>query len=65
MSAHRKFGNHSPIKKLLTKIGDSYQTYINYYKTHAMATHYDGIGDTSGSNSENHNMDANDSGRYK
>ena len=33
-----------PIKKILNKIGDSYQTYVNYYKTHAMATHYGGIG---------------------
>ena len=35
---------HSPIKKILNKIGDSYQTYVNYYKTHTMATHYGGIG---------------------
>ena len=49
----------SPIKKILNKIGDSCQTYINYYKTQALATHYGGIGDTSMSNSENHNMDAN------
>ena len=28
----------------MNKIGDSYHTYINYYKTHAMATHYGGIG---------------------
>ena len=32
--------------------------YINYYKTHAMATHYGGIGDTSMSNSKHHDMDA-------
>ena len=52
---------HFPIKRLLTKIEDSYQTYINYYKTHAMATHYGGIVDTSMSNSKHHDMDANDS----
>ena len=34
----------SPIKKILNKIGDSYQTYINYHKTQAMATCYRGIG---------------------
>ena len=47
------------MKKILNKIGDSFQTYINYYKTHAMATHYSRIGDTSISNSENHDIDAN------
>ena len=51
----------SPIKKLLIKIGDSYQTCINYYKTHTMATHYGSIGDTSVSNSDHHDMDANGS----
>ena len=61
MSAFWWLWTHSPIRKLLTKIGDFYQTYINYYKTYAMATHYGGIGDTSVSNSEHHNMDANDS----
>ena len=61
MSPHRRLWTCSPIKKLLTKIGDSYQTYINYYKAHAMATCSGGIGDTSMSNSEHHDMDANDS----
>ena len=61
MSARRMLWTHSPIKKLLTKIRDSYQTYIDYYKTHAMATRYSGIGDTSMSNSKHHDMDAYDS----
>ena len=60
MSTCQWLWTHSPIKKILNKIGDSCQTYINYYKTHAMVTHYGGIGDTSMSNSEHHNMDAND-----
>ena len=60
MSAHWQLQTCSPIKKILNKIGDSCQTYINYYKTHAMATHHGGIGDTSISNSEHHDMDAND-----
>ena len=34
---------HSPIKKILNKLGDSYNTYINYHKTLTMATHYGGI----------------------
>ena len=58
MSACQRLWTHSPIKKILNKIGHSCQTYINYYKTHAMATCYGGIGDISMSNSENHDMDA-------
>ena len=60
MSAHPRLWTHSPIKKILNKIGDSCQTYINYYKIHTMATHFGGIGGTSMNNSENHDMDAND-----
>ena len=46
MSACLKLWTHSPIKKILNKIGDYSQTHINYYKTHAMATCYRGIGKT-------------------
>ena len=38
---------HSPIKRLFNKLENSIQTYINYHKTHAMATHFGGVGDTS------------------
>ena len=34
----------SHFKSVLNKIGDSYQTYINTYKTHPMATHHRGAG---------------------
>ena len=44
MSAHCHFWMHSPLKKVLHKLEDSYNTYINSYKTHAMATHYGGTG---------------------
>ena len=37
----------SPIKRLFNKLKNSIQTYINYHKTHAMATHFGGVGDTS------------------
>ena len=60
MSARQRLQTHSSIKKILNKIGDSCQTHINSYKTHTMATHYGGIGDTSMNTSEHHNMDAND-----
>ena len=38
---------HSPIKQLFHKLVNSIKMYINYHKTHAMATHYGGVGDTS------------------
>ena len=37
--------SHSPIKRLLNRL-NSIHTYINYHKTHAMATHFGGVGDT-------------------
>ena len=56
MSAHQRLWTHSPIKKLLDKLGDSCQTYINFHKTHTMATCYSGIGDTSLNNPESQDM---------
>ena len=32
------------LKKVLNKLGDSYQTYVNTYKMHMMATHHGGTG---------------------
>ena len=64
MSAHCRLQTHSPIKKLLNKYGDSCQTYINYYKTHAMATRYSGIGDTSMNNSESQDLDTDSQDNY-
>ena len=43
MLTHRQL--HYPIKRLLTKL-NSIHTYVNYHKTHAMATHFSGVGDT-------------------
>ena len=34
---------HSPLKKVLNKLRDSYQTYIDIYKTHTMTTCHGGI----------------------
>ena len=48
---------HSPIKRLYHKLENSIQTYINYHKTHAMATHYSGVGDISMENPENRDLD--------
>ena len=35
---------HSPLKKVLNKLEDSYQTYINTHKTHTISTHHRGTG---------------------
>ena len=48
---------HSPIKRLYCKLENSIQTCINYHKTHAMTTHYGGVGDTSMENPENRDLD--------
>ena len=46
MLTHQCLHNHSPIKRLFNKLENSIQTYINYHKTHAMATHFGGVGNT-------------------
>ena len=46
MSAHCSLGLHSSLKTVFGKIGDTYQAYCNTYKTHAMATHHGGLGNT-------------------
>ena len=52
MSAHHNFWMHSPLKKVLNKTEDSYQTYVNSYKTHTMATHHGGKGKLSEKDSD-------------
>ena len=42
MSACHNLRMHSPLKKVLNKLGDSYQTYVNMHKTHTMTTHHGG-----------------------
>ena len=65
MLACRRFQTHSPIKKLFCKLGNSYQTYINFHKTHAVATHYGGIGHTSMNNPETQDMDSDSQDNYQ
>ena len=48
---------HSTIKRLFSKLENSIQTYINYHKTHAMATHFSGVGNTSMENSKTQDVD--------
>ena len=57
MLTHQRLQTHSPIKRLYHKLENSIQTYINYHKTHAMATCYGGVGDTSMENPENRDLD--------
>ena len=65
MLACQRLQTHSPIKKLFHKLGNSYQTYINLHKTHAVDTHYGGIGDTSVNNPESHDMDSDSQDNYQ
>ena len=65
MLACQRLQTHSLLKMLLHKLGNSYQTYINLHKTHAMATHYGGIGDTSVHNPESHDMDSDSQDNYQ
>ena len=57
MLPHQRLQSHSPIKRLFHKLENSIQTYINYHKTHAMATHYGGVGETSMEDPETEDLD--------
>ena len=45
MSACHNPRLHSLLKTVLIMLGDSYQTYLNTYKTHAIATHHGDAGE--------------------
>ena len=55
----------SPIKKLFHKLESSIQTYINYCKSHTMATTYSGMGDTSMENPESQDVDSDSQENYQ
>ena len=65
MLPHQRLWTLSPIKKLFHKLGNSYQTYINFHKTHAMATNYSGIGDTSMNDPESQDIDSDSQDNYQ
>ena len=44
MSTHHSLRSCSPLKKVLTKLENSYQTYVNTHKTHTMTTCHRGTG---------------------
>ena len=56
MLTRQQLHNHSPIKRLFNKLENSIQPYINYHKTHAMATHFGGVGDTPMENLKNQDI---------
>ena len=53
----QRLQTRSPIKRLFHKLENSIQTYINYHKTHTMATRYSGVGDTSMEDPETQDLD--------
>ena len=57
MLTRQRLQTHSPIKRLFHKLENSIQTYINYHKTHVMATCYGGVGDTSMEDPETQDLD--------
>ena len=57
MLTHQCSRNCSPIKRLFNKLENSIQAYINYHKTHAMATHFGGVGDTLVENPKTQDID--------
>ena len=57
MLTRQRLKTHSPIKRLFHKLENPIQTYINYHKTHTMATHFGGVGDTSMENPETQDLD--------
>ena len=65
MLTQQRLWTHSPIKKLFHKLENSIQTYINYHKTHAMATHSGGMGDTSMENPETQDVDSDSQENYQ
>ena len=53
-----------PSRNYFTSLKSSIQTYINYHKTHTMATHYGGMGDTSMENPESQDVDSDSQENY-
>ena len=65
MSTRQRSLIHSPIKKLFHKLESSIQTYINYHKTHAMATCHSGMGDTFMENPESQDVNSDSQENYQ
>ena len=61
----QRLQTHSSIKKLFHKLENSIQTYINYNKTHVVATHYGGMGDTSMENPKTQDVNSDSQENYQ
>ena len=61
----QRLQSNSLIKKLFHKLENPYQTYINFHKTHAMATHYGGIGNTSMNEPKSQDIDSDSQDNYQ
>ena len=57
MLTHRQLRTCSTIKRLFHGLENSIHTYINYHKTHTMATHFGRVGDTNMENTETQDME--------
>ena len=56
---------HSPLRKVLNKIEESYQMYINSYKTQAMATCHEGTIKSSEKDSDTQENDVTNQDEYQ
>ena len=65
MLTHQRSQTHFLIKKVFHKLESSIQMYINYHRTHAMATHYGGMGDISMENPESQDVDSDSQENYQ
>ena len=65
MLTHQRSWTRSSIKRLFHTLKSSIQTYINYHKTHAMATCYGGMGDTCMENPESQDVDSDGQENYQ
>ena len=64
MSARCNPRLHSLLKIVLNKLGGSYQTYVNTFKTHTMATHHGGAGEPLDKDSTPHEHDTDAPSNY-
>ena len=64
MLIHHRLQTRSPIKKPISPTQKVY-SYINYHKTHTMATCYSGMGDTSMENLESQDTDSDSQENYQ
>ena len=60
-----KVADPFPYQETVSQTKNSIQTYINYHKTHTMATQYGEMGDTSMENPETQDLDSDSPENYQ